>query len=283
MTPTITLQTFEEIIERGLDTFVEVGNALMEIRDGRLYKDAGFKSFEDYCQRRWNWSRTHADRQIAAAKVAGKLTPMGVNSVQSERQARELLQLEPEQQAEVASRVDFSTATAEEVREVAKQVKNGALYTSDSAEWYTPPEIVQCVVDVLGKPDLDPCSDGETIPARKHFTQADDGLSRPWKGTVYMNPPYGRGIDEWVEKLMGEHAAGRTTAAIALIPARVDTEWFRKFRDCAVCFISGRLRFSGHENSAPFPSAAVYMGPDLDKFFASFSPVGDVWIRLKRD
>jgi hypothetical protein len=49
------------------------------------------------------------------------------------------------------------------------------------------------VIDALGPFDLDPCPPKERPwdTARRHFTEADDGLSRPWKGRVWLNPPYG--------------------------------------------------------------------------------------------
>jgi hypothetical protein len=80
----------EETIEQGLTTFVEVGNAIREIRDERLYRDE-YHSFEDYCQKRWGWSRVHAHRHIEAANTS-ELLPMG-NTPKNERQARELAPL----------------------------------------------------------------------------------------------------------------------------------------------------------------------------------------------
>ena len=93
---------------------------------------------------------------------------------------------------------------------------------------------IEAVVACLGTIDLDPCSNAEgkpNVPARKHYTAADDGLSKQWRGRVYMNPPYGDEIDAWVAKLCEEHQAGRVPEAIALVPARTDTEWFARLRD----------------------------------------------------
>ena len=109
------------LIERGgMQTFIEVGNALLEIRDQRLYREHGYKTFDDYCRERWNWSKTHVNRQIQAAQVSQNLTPMGVTPL-SERQARELVSLPPEEQREVAATLDLTTATAAEVRVVVKK------------------------------------------------------------------------------------------------------------------------------------------------------------------
>jgi hypothetical protein len=82
------LAELEAVIERGLHTFVEVGSALMEVRDGRLYRD-DFDAFETYCRERWGMSKTHANRHIDAAAVVGALTPIGVMPA-TESVAREL-------------------------------------------------------------------------------------------------------------------------------------------------------------------------------------------------
>lgn len=155
------------------------------------------------------------------------------------------------------------------------------LMSSAKGEWNTPPEIVERVEQVLGTIDLDPCSnDGKpNVPAIKVYRKKDDGLSRSWTGRVYMNPPYGRGIDEWVQKLDAEFIAGNVTEAIALVPARTDTDWFEEFRDYGICLLHGRLKFGDAENSAPFPSALVYLGDNLAGFAKVFEDLGDTFRR----
>lgn len=73
----------EAAIERGLSTFWEVGEALMRIRDERLYR-ADFSTFEDYCQSRWNMTRRRANQLVEAAQM-GTVVP-----IENERQARAL-------------------------------------------------------------------------------------------------------------------------------------------------------------------------------------------------
>jgi hypothetical protein len=159
------------------------------------------------------------------------------------------------------------------------KTKTDVHFSSDTPEHYTPPGIIAAVVECLGTIDLDPCSDpGATVPATTHYTK--DGLSKPWAGTVYMNPPYGREIDHWVTKLCEEHQDGGVTEAIALLPARTDTQWFKRLRDYPCCFIEGRLTFIGNDDPAPFPSAVFYLGGDIGKFCRHFSALGDVWRRL---
>jgi hypothetical protein len=159
----------------------------------------------------------------------------------------------------------------------------GVHYSSQTSEHYTPRVILDAVMACMGGIDLDPCSNpGEpNVPAAaRHYTEEDDGLSQPWQGRVYMNSPYGPVIGAWVRKLHSEYAEARnTTQAIALVPARPDTEWFRVLRDFPVCFIAGRLTFIGNDASAPFPSAAFYLGDVPDAFEAAFDGLGDVWVR----
>mgnify|MGYP003603572802 CR=1 FL=1 len=105
-------------------------------------------------------------------------------------------------------------------------------------EWLTPPELVQ----KLGKFDLDPCSpiNSPFLHATNNFTTNDDGLIQKWFGRVYLNPPYGRGMELWMEKLK-YHGDG-----IALIFARTETKCFFEhvWNDAdAILFVKGRIRF----------------------------------------
>lgn len=154
------------------------------------------------------------------------------------------------------------------------------LMSSDDVEWYTPGDIREAVVEALGGiVDLDPCADeGRTFPATQHFTKEDNGLVRRWMGRVYMNPPYGRGISAWTTKLRDELRDGWAFEAVALLPARTDTTWWHELAPPVVCFLRGRLRFSGYEQSAPFPSAAVYFGPNSSRFASVFTPLGQIYV-----
>jgi len=161
------------------------------------------------------------------------------------------------------------------------------LYSSNTSDWITPPQIVQLVCKVFGELegiDLDPCADvNKSIPAKQHYIPpTSNGLTEPWWGRVYMNPPYGKDIINWVCKLKDEYEnEERIYEAIALVPARVDTQWWQVLSNYPVCFIKGRLRFSGHNNSAPFPSAVIYLGGNVQKFIEIFFVVGTVYIPME--
>mgnify|MGYP006289023629 CR=1 FL=1 len=77
---------------------------------------------------------------------------------------------------------------------------------------------------------------------------------------IWLNPPYGRTIKDWVAKADYESKQGATV--VCLVPARTDTNWW--WESCIhheVRFIKGRLKFGNQPNSAPFPSAVVVMRP----------------------
>ena len=171
------------------------------------------------------------------------------------------------------------------LREAAKAISStntlGVMGSSASPEWYTPAHIADLVVDVIDVIDVDPCWHPDSpVRARTTYTAEDDGLTRPWLGRVYLNPPYGRAIDAWIEKLVSEHEAGNVSEAVALVPARVDTAWFRRLDAFPRCFVGGRLRFAHAEHPAPFPSAVVYLGPNVERFYRAFSDLGGIFARV---
>lgn len=281
------LEAHEYTIERGLKTFYEVGEALMAIRDRGLFRGS-HGSFEDYCRDRWHMVGSRA-RQLIAASQAVAAIGVTVVTPGNEAQVRPLVALDPEQQREAWSlAVETAPAgrvTAAHVAAVVEQIRQpdrmAVHYSSASPEWYTPAHIVAAVASFFDAIDLDPCAedgDPKTVPAARHFTAADDGLAREWFGRVYMNPPYGDAIGAWVAKAVASYDSRAIEAAILLVPARVDTAWFRQLDRFALCFINGRLKFGGHEDSAPFPSALVYLGDEIDRYTAAVAHLGRVFL-----
>ena len=73
-------------------------------------------------------------------------------------------------------------------------------YSSDRQEWCTPRVIIDAVIEAIGRIDIDPCSNtfgDPNVPARTHYNELDSGLDKEWRGTVYMNPPYGNELSDW--------------------------------------------------------------------------------------
>ena len=98
------LERCEVVIKQGLQTFIEVGQALMTIKEKRLYR-IGYKTFEDYCVEKWSISRPRAFQLIEAANVISGLSTIVDILPKTESQVRPLTSLEPEIQKQVWSEV----------------------------------------------------------------------------------------------------------------------------------------------------------------------------------
>jgi len=255
------LDALEAVIERGLGAFVEVGRALLEIRDSRLYRET-HGTFEDYCRERWDFDRTYAHRLTQAATVVSMLPIGNTPSPANEAVVRELAPLRDEPEAlretwDAAVQEHGEQPTAAQVRDV---VRGGMAvhYSSDTDEWSTP----QALFDELHAEfdfGLDVCATASVAKCPTFFSPEQDGLAQDWSGTCWMNPPYGATIGRWVEKAWESAKAGATV--VCLVPARVDTGWWWDHcRFGEVRFLRGRLRFGDALTGAPFPSAVVIFG-----------------------
>lgn len=131
----------------------------------------------------------------------------------------------------------------------------------ERTDWATPPE-VYAELDAEFHFDLDPCSSDDNRKCAQWFTEADDGLAQQWApATVFMNPPYGREIKDWMYKARAEADKGATV--VCLIPARLDAIWW----NVTTCRSEvrnrfGRINFIGGHAAFPGPIAVVVMRPD---------------------
>lgn len=128
-------------------------------------------------------------------------------------------------------------------------------FSSKTDLWSTPDDFFKKYDDKYGF-SLDVCATPDNAKCQKFFTEEDDGLAQDWIGVCWMNPPYGRTIKQWMKKAYESSLQGATV--VCLVPARTDTAWWHEYAMKGdVEFIRGRLKFGGHANSAPFPSAVV--------------------------
>jgi len=148
--------------------------------------------------------------------------------------------------------------------------------------WLTPPELIwgnpREGHTGMGPFDLDPCTPEEGMPwptAARMLKPSDDGLATHWPegAFVFMNPPFGRGQDAWMQKL-AEHPGG----GIALVFARTDTAWFQDYvlnhpATSALVFQRGRLKFCRPDGT---PGDAPPCGP----VFVAYG--GEAALRLRR-
>ena len=114
------LRAHEATIAAGRETFLQVGSALLEIHDRRLYRES-HQTFEHYVQDRWDFSRQHAYRLITAAGVAKNLSPTGDITELNERQTRALARLAAEDQPVV---FELAKTTAPNGRIASSHLKN---------------------------------------------------------------------------------------------------------------------------------------------------------------
>jgi ParB family transcriptional regulator, chromosome partitioning protein len=164
------------------------------------------------------------------------------------------------------------------------------LMSSKSNEWYTHPKYIDAARRVMGGIDLDPASCATAnllVKATTYYDQEADGLSQPWFGRVWLNPPYGRACHPFVKKLVEEYETGRVTEAILLVNGNGnDTLWFQPLYDYVLCFSAGRPKFipGDAENKKSGPahgSCFVYFGPNPQKFNAEFKAFGNVVHRYR--
>ena len=135
-------------------------------------------------------------------------------------------------------------------------------FSSVTPEWATPQYFFD-ELDAEFQFTLDPCCTTENHKCPRYFTAEVDGLLQPWSPErVFMNPPYGRTIGNWMRKAHFESQNG--ALVVCLVPARTDTAWWHNYAMRGeVRFLRGRLKFGGHKNSAPFPSAIVIFRPQI--------------------
>jgi len=133
------------------------------------------------------------------------------------------------------------------------------LFSSKTGEWSTPQQFFDKLDWRFGPFDLDPCATPGNTKCANFFTTPENGLEKDWGGfNCFVNPPYGRGIDKWIEKGYKE-SQKPNTRVIMLIPARTDTKYWHEYvmKASQIHFVKGRLKFGDAENCAPFPSAVV--------------------------
>lgn len=131
-------------------------------------------------------------------------------------------------------------------------------FSSKTDNWATPQSFFNRLDNEFNF-TLDPCANELNAKCPKFFTKDDDGLTQSWAGErVFMNPPYGRVIGDWVRKAY-EEAQNDNTVVVALIPARTDTKYWHEYvmKAKEIRLVKGRLKFGDGRNSAPFPSAVV--------------------------
>jgi DNA N-6-adenine-methyltransferase (Dam) len=133
------------------------------------------------------------------------------------------------------------------------------------------------IIERLGPFDLDPAA-ADPRPwscAVTNYTERDDGLRQPWRGRVWLNPPFDRyAVGAWIRKL-AKHGCGTT-----LLHARTEAEWFEPIWEsaAAILFMANRLHFHRPDgtrqpaNSGAPPILAAFSNDDAERLRSSDIP-----------
>lgn len=264
------LTNCERIIERGINTFATVGDALWQIREQRLYR-ATHATMDAYLRERWGMSRQHASRQIHAAATARALrdspilSPIGDKvGPTNEAQTRPLPRDNPDKAAQIwdkAVQKAGGQPTAKQVAEAATEFREprasssrAALTSSESNEWYTPEQYLEAVREMFGGViDVDPAScdvANERVKATRWIGLPRDGLKEPWGGgRGWLNPPYGTNDERrsnqgvWLTEAIQRVDASDVDTVAFLCNAHIGRKWLRQIWDYPVVMFDERIRF----------------------------------------
>lgn len=172
--------------------------------------------------------------------------------------------------------------------EVEERVKPHVAHNSGNNEWYTPRDYIEAARKALGSIDLDPASSAkanEVVQATRFYTIDDDGLTQPWTGNVWMNPPYSSDlVGRFAERLIQAWRAQEINAAVVLVNNATETAWFQALAAAAsaVCFPRGRVRFwnpAGTQGAPLQGQSLLYIGDEPWRFIDAFSTYGFLMVK----
>lgn len=162
---------------------------------------------------------------------------------------------------------------------------------SNSNEWYTPTKYIEAARSVMDRIDLDPAScekANQIVRASRYYTEQENGLTRPWSGRIWLNPPYSASPAipmpqfTWAQKLLTYYHRGQVEQAVLLIMACVKQKWFHDLWamiDAPICFTSKRIYFlrpAGPPKELRESTCFIYLGPNEQKFIETFSQFGTI-------
>jgi hypothetical protein len=155
-----------------------------------------------------------------------------------------------------------------------------ALTSKVSDEHNTPAFLAIAARSVMGGIDLDPMSNAianETIRAHRFFTKVDDGLSKPWLGRVWLNPPFSL-ADRAVPKLVESYESGDIFEAVLLLKSAVETKRYQTLYPYPFVELNKRVNYvaPGNKNGPPFATVLFYLGTNFTRWREVMSVYGRV-------
>jgi len=148
--------------------------------------------------------------------------------------------------------------------------------TEENDEVATSPELWRPLSDAIGGFDLDPAAGCEPTPiADNRYTVEDDGLSSPWFGNVWLNPPFSEKT-AWYRRLVSQYNSGNVARAVAIGRDGWSAEWFQRWfaRADVLCLLSRRQWYT--DSGSPSFSTVVGVWnptPDLQETLCGMGTV----------
>jgi len=153
-----------------------------------------------------------------------------------------------------------------------------------SVDWFTPPEILEPVRELMGGIWLDPCTTDDN-PARATMwcTKENSGLEAKWCYGTFVNPPYGKDLYEWIKKVVDESSKGYQITLLVSASSRWDQERWQKIFSpnlTAMCMPLGRVKFLNADGvqmkSPPYPSLLFFYNINASDVQEHFGKIGKV-------
>ena len=196
--------------------------------------------------------------------------------------------------ADHASKIDdyYAAVTADDeaemslsgfIRYVASDGNIKAHQNKGVIEWYTPEPYIEAARRAMGSIDLDPASSEiaqKIVKAKRFYTREQDGLNLPWKGSVFLNPPFKADLAKaFITRLCESHKSGAVPQAVLLTNNNTDTLWWHEAARCSglICFTAGRINFYSPAGEIAQPTnghTLFYFGGDGAKFKKEFQQFG---------
>jgi hypothetical protein len=159
----------------------------------------------------------------------------------------------------------------------------------DTDQYYTPRMYVDAARRVMGCIDCDPASNDwaneHVVKAPVYYTANNTGLNKPWKGNVWINPPYSPIVNKFIAKLAKEVKAGNCKQAVVLwqTMSRGSKAWkVMESISSAKCTTNHKIEFvrpDGKKMALPIQNVFFYVGKRVKKFEKEFRKWGDVVLR----
>lgn len=155
------------------------------------------------------------------------------------------------------------------------------MFSSASEEWQTPIQLFN-FLDGYFRFTIDVAATKTNALCKSFYDKQANALALAWTGTWWCNPPYGRQLHRWVQKMVSSYTDGQT--GVALLPSRTETEWHQLLYDHAQLIVPLRKRVQfvrqlepKATSSAPFPSVlAVFSQHDWSHVRRQLATLGNV-------